>query len=240
MPEGRSGANYHTSYAPNAYSIERACGLPVLIPCGLQDETLRGIYERLDALFIPGGPDVDPKNYNAEPHPALGNVDPIRDATELKVIRWAVDDDLPIFGVCRGHQVMNVALGGTLIQDIPSLVQTDLLHDQEKGLSPARIAHEVTIQPDSRLAEIVGSTRIEVNSLHHQAVERAAPNTHVTAYSPDGVVEALELPDHNFVLSVQWHPEVMYVQNGDAASERLFTAFVNAARESALRKQAVR
>lgn len=227
------GWRYYGAYAPNATAIERAGGLPVLIPCGLQEETLRAIYDRMDAVLIPGGGDIDPRHYGADRHPMTDRIDPDRDQTELTVARWAVEDDLPLFGICRGHQVMNVAMGGTLVQDIPSQVDTSIAHYMPKELPRSAHGHEVRINPDSRLAGIIGSTAVAVNSYHHQSVEQPAPVAAVTAYAPDGIVEAIEHPDRRFVLSVQWHPEDM--AGDEEAMQRLFDAFVDAARERANR-----
>jgi putative glutamine amidotransferase len=228
------GKPYHRSYARNAWAIADAGGLPVYIPTGLDEAVLGELYERLDAVLLPGGPDVDPVIYGAERHPETKEVDDARDSLELTLARWTYADDRPLFGICRGHQVMNVAFGGTLIQDIPSLVPTEFRHDTPDTLPRNTIQHEVKLTPDSRLASILGTTQVAVNSLHHQSVERPAPSVVITGYSPDGVVEALEAPDKRFVLSVQWHPEDLY--NGDEAMKRLFESFVQAARESAARK----
>ncbi len=232
------GRPYHRGYARNAWAIADAGGLPVYIPTGLAEDVLRDLYERVDAVLLPGGPDVDPVYYGEERHPETKIIDDARDSLELTLARWTYADDRPLFGICRGHQVMNVAFGGTLVQDIPSEVKTDLRHDTPDGLPRTTIEHSVELAPDSRLASILGTTKVGVNSLHHQAVERPAPGVLITGYSPDGVVEALEAPDKQFVLSVQWHPEDLYT--GDDSMKRLFESFVEAARESAARKNAVR
>jgi putative glutamine amidotransferase len=224
----KDGWKHHSAYVCNAESVERAGGLPVLIPCGLHPDTLRAIYQHVDAVLIPGGGDIDPQRYGADKHPLTDRIDAERDHTELTVVRWAVEDDLPLFGICRGHQVVNVALGGTLIQDIPSLVTTTINHDTPDEAPRSFRAHEVSIDPSSRLAEIVGVTTLPVNSYHHQSVEQAAPAFCVTAYAPDGVVEAIELPEKRFVLSVQWHPEDLAADT--EVMQRLFDAFVDAAR----------
>lgn len=231
----QNGKLYNRVYAPNAQAIARAGGLPVFIPTGLDEVTLRALYERLDAVLLPGGPDLDPIYYGAERHPRTIEIDDRRDLLELTVTRWAVQDDLPVFGICRGMQVLNVALGGTLVQDIPSEVKSPLSHDIPPDLPRSTRIHEITIDGHSRLARILGTTRIAVNSLHHQSVEQPAPGVQVTAHAPDGVVEALESPDHHFVMSVQWHPEDLY--EGDEAMMRLFTAFVQAARERSANRE---
>lgn len=208
--------------------------MPVYIPTGLEEDLLRELYERLDAVLLPGGPDVDPSYYGAHRHPMTKIIDDARDSLELTLARWTYADDRPLFGICRGHQVMNVAFGGTLIQDIPSQVETELPHETPNGLPRGTIRHSVALAEDSRLASILGTTEVSVNSLHHQSVERPAPNVKITGYSPDGVVESLEVPEKQFVLSVQWHPEDLY--GDDDGMKRLFESFVEAARESAARK----
>lgn len=213
---------------PPAYirAVAQAGGLPVLIPYGLGLETTRAIYERVDAVLIIGGGDIDPDYYGAQRHPAT-QIDPDRDEYDLALARWAYHDDMPLFGICRGHQVVNVALGGTLVQDIPSEIATQLLHDVPGEFPRSGRKHRVKINPISRLAEIIGSTEIDVNSYHHQSVEKPAPSAYVAAYTEDGVVEALELPGKRFALSVQWHPELMV--DDDENARRLFSAFVEAA-----------
>jgi putative glutamine amidotransferase len=223
------GKLYHRGYAPNAEAIAAAGGLPVYVPPGLDNDLLHDLYTRLDGLLLPGGPDVRPDIYGQARHPLTQDVDEPRDALELTLARWAVSDDVPVFGICRGHQVLNVALGGTLVQDIPSQWTTPVPHDIEQGLPRSTRLHDVAIEPDSQLAGILGVTRTPVNSLHHQSVQQAAPGVRVTASAPDGVIEALEYPDKQFVLSVQWHPEDLY--SDDPAMAHLFEAFVAAARE---------
>ena len=219
------GWEYNRAYVAMIQAVAEAGGLPVLVPISIDDEALRGIYERLDAVLLPGGGDMRPNIYGAEAHPLTDNIDDARDHVEVNLTRWAVDDDLPVLGICRGHQVVNVALGGTLIQDVPSEIGSGILHNVTVPRDSR--PHEVNIDPSSRLASILGTTTIAVNSLHHQSVGVAAPDTCVTAYSPDGVVEALEMPQKKFVLSVQWHPEDLY--RDDPAMKRLFKAFVEAA-----------
>ncbi len=228
------GKLYHRAYALNAFAVADAGGLPVYIPPGLEESVLREVYERVDAVLLPGGPDVDPVIYGQERHPETKIIDAPRDALELTLTRWLVEDDRPLFGICRGHQVMNVALGGTLVQDIPSQVETTLTHDLPDEYPRSTRLHTVDIKPESRLASILGTTQVVVNSLHHQSAQAPAPGVDFTAYAPDGIVEALEVPDKQFILSVQWHPEDLYEDDG--MMKRLFTEFVNAARESAARK----
>lgn len=231
-----NGNPYNRMYQRNAAAVASAGGLPVYIPTQMDEPTLRGIYERLDGVLLPGGPDVDPAEYDKPRHFTVtdNRIDAARDALELTLARWQYENDRPTFGICRGHQVLNVALGGTLVQDIPDELHTGLAHDQEDGLPRFRLAHDIAIQPQSRLAQILGTTQIQVNSLHHQSIEHAAPGVSVSAVAPDGVVEAIEVPDRQFMMSVQWHPEDLYA--GSEAMNRLFTSFVNAAAEYAERR----
>jgi putative glutamine amidotransferase len=219
-----TGWHFNRGYLGCIQAVADAGGLPVLIPLSVDAETRRQIYERLDGLLLSGGEDINPAVYGAERHPATGKVDADRDQAELQLARWAVEDDLPTFAICRGHQLLNVALGGTLIQDVPSQVQTTINHD---CLPRHALAHTVEVDPTSRLAAILGTTHLPVNSVHHQSVERHAPPLQVTAYAPDGVLEGTELPDKTFVLSVQWHPEDLFREH--EPMRRLFRAFVQAA-----------
>lgn len=221
------GMSFLRAYDANVIAIENAGGIPVLIPCTLKPETLRQLYEKLDGVLLPGGGDVDPSHYQAEAHPKTGVPDPARDQTEIQIAQWAINDQRPIFGICRGHQVFNVALGGTLIQDIPSQVTTELQHDITDDQPRDLRLHGIKINPSSKLAQILGTTEIEVNSIHHQSVDRTASNVLASAYAPDGVVEASEVADHPFALTVQWHPEDMVTQSD--AMRRLFEEFVKAA-----------
>ena len=227
------GWDYDVSYAQNSIAVAKAGGLPVLIPATVNLETLRAIYERLDGVLLPGGGDIDPTIYHADKHETTAGIDDDRDRTEIALTRWAMEDDMPAFGICRGIQVMNVALGGTLIQDVPSLVETQLVHDIPSSEPRSTILHSVTLNDDSKLAEIIGQSQVNVNSLHHQSVEIPAPAVRVTGYAPDGVIEAIEVPNKQFIMAVQWHPEDMI---DDTRMLNIFTAFVDAARQRMMSK----
>lgn len=218
---------FNRAYDGNVVAIEQAGGLPVLIPSTLQGDTLRTIYERLDGVLLPGGGDVDPQIYHAQQHAKTILIDRQRDESEMQMTRWAVAEKLPVLGICRGHQVFNVALGGTLIQDIPSAISTDLRHDILDHEPRSLRLHHVDITPHSKLAQVLGTTRAVVNSLHHQSIEQIADGVQITAYAPDGIIEAVEVPEHPFALTVQWHPEDMI--EDDETMRRLFRAFVEAA-----------
>jgi len=220
---------YNIAYEPNIIAIERAGGIPIIIPASIHNDTLESIYQRLDGVLLPGGGDVNPSIYGQEPHESLDTVDDARDAIEITLTRKAVDDDLPIFGICRGIQVMNVALGGTLIQDVPSMVENAARHTINRETETrGKVLHSVRIEESTSLAKIIGEPIVGVNSIHHQALGEVAPGAVVTAYSEDGLKEGIEMPDKHFVLAVQWHPEDMI--DDDPRMQALFDKFVDAAR----------
>ncbi len=230
----RSGRRYHRVYAPNALAVERAGGLPVLIPAGLQPAALRALYDRLDGLLLPGGGDINPARYGALAHPLTANIDDARDTLEISMAQWAAADDRPLLGICRGHQLVHVALGGALVQDISAQIATAIQHDNLVS-RPRDLIHTVSVAADSGLAGVLGGTVCSVNSLHHQAVARSAAELRIVAYAPDGVAEASELPGHRFFTAVQWHPEDL---TADPAMQRLFDELVEAARECAAARYA--
>lgn len=190
----------------------------VLLPPG----PLPPLLDRLDGVLIPGGVDVDPRHYGEEPRPGLGDVDQELDAIELPLVRAAAGRGLPVFGICRGQQVVNVALGGTLYQDIVSDGVSSVTHDEPLEKGRDFLAHAIEVEPDSRLRQLLGATRLPVNSFHHQVVRRIAPGLRVTATSDDGLVEGLESADGR-VLTVQCHPEEL---TAHAWARALFSGFV--------------
>lgn len=230
-----TGNVYNAAYAPNIKALERAGGLPILIPSSINDETLLSIYERLDGVLLPGGGDVEPHQYHEEVHPKSNSFDPDRDRVEIKLTRWSVEEDRPLFGICRGHQVIHVAMGGTLYQDIPSQLEDPLDHVQVPAHPRSDRTHPVQIKAESRLARILGTTNVKVNSIHHQSVHNVAPMFQVTAYAGDGVVEASEIPGKRFALTVQWHPEDLAPT--DEAMQAIFNEFVKEAAAFAEAKQ---
>ena len=174
--------------------VAAAGGVPVMIPLLEDESSLRALYDLTDGLLIPGGVDLDPGTYGESPLPACGRLDPARDRVELQFARWAVAEGKPLFGLCRGLQIVNVALGGTLYQDIAVQRGDAIKHDYfpTAGFARDHLAHPVTITSGSRLDALVGATSVGVNSMHHQAVKDLAPGLVTTAVAPDGVVEALE------------------------------------------------
>lgn len=205
--------------------------VPWMIPLFDDDlATLRAIYERLDGLLIPGGVDMDPRQYGDTILPECGNLDPARDRVELQLTKWAIEDGMPVLGLCRGLQIINVARGGTLWQDLASQRPEVAKHDYfpTQGFARTHLAHPAHVEPTSRLAELLESpATIMVNSMHHQAVREVGDGLLVSARAPDGIVEALELPGEPFVVGVQWHPEVFEMT--DPHTRHLFGGFISAA-----------
>ena len=212
-------------------AVTASGGVPWMIPLLSEDaETLREIYRRLDAIVLPGGVDLDPATYGEAAHPRLGRVDAARDAVELQLARWAIEDRKPLLGLCRGIQVINVALGGTLWQDIEAQVPAALKHDYwpSAGFDRDYRAHPVELSAGSRLRDLLRQDRLQVNSMHHQAIRELSSQLVATAVAPDGVVEGIEgrAPDH-FLMGVQWHPEVF--EPTDEPTRRLFRELIAAA-----------
>ncbi len=207
------------------HAVEDAGGVPVLIPLLGDVSALSSLLPRLDGLLLSGGMDIQPHHYGETPHAMLGEVDPKLDELELALARWAEREDVPTLGICRGHQLLNVALGGSLYQDLAAQKPSDVRHpnwDKPRNT----IAHEVRIEQNSRIAEILGTHEISANSLHHQAIKTPGRGVRITGYASDGIVEMLEVPAHQFMLGVQCHPEELY--KDDPRWSRLFEAFVEA------------
>ena len=209
-------------------AVEDAGGLPVVLSPGLSNETLHQIFDRLDGLLLSGGGDIDPALYGERPHPQLWGLDMHRDRAELALASRVVEKQKPVLCICRGIQVLNVALGGTLVQDIPSQMPQALAHSFDETVVPRDyLAHQVKLEPNSRLAAVIGSDAALVNSWHHQSIKRVADTLKVVATAPDGVVEAVEVPGQRFAIGVQWHPEWLYDTHPEM--KRLFTALIEAA-----------
>jgi putative glutamine amidotransferase len=209
-------------------ALVQAGAAPLLIPHLTGKALLRTVYEQLDGLLLPGGGDVDPVRYGEVLHEKCGAISTERDEIELTLARWAADEGKPLLAICRGIQVFNVALGGSLVQDIQAQLPGAEKHDWYPGYPRDHLPHIVSVQPQTRLASLLGPGSLPVNSLHHQAIKEVAPGLLVTARAPDQVIEAVELEDHPFALAVQWHPEEL--ATGDARAQRLFDALVLACR----------
>jgi putative glutamine amidotransferase len=205
-------------------AVMQAGGVPVLIPSLIPEDGWDAVYARLDGILFSGGGDIGLEFSPGEPHPRIDDVDLARDSIELKLIQAASADGKPFLGICRGCQVMNVALGGTLYTHIPDQLPNALDHSYPGNMRTA-LVHAVKIEEGTRIAEIFGEPIIKVNSLHHQGLKDIAPSLRVAGHASDGLVEAIELADHPFGLAVQWHPEWLTDQE---TTRNLFRKFVEA------------
>ena len=188
-------------------AVKAAGGIPVMIPLGLSDDDLRTAVQQMDGILLPGGGDIEPGIYQGQGHPTVGGVDEDRDRVEITVARTAVTQQKPLLAICRGLQVLNVALGGSLWEDVELLMPQAMHHEHVHSHPRNYLAHNVTIEPDSLLAKQLGMTETAVNSLHHQGIRRLAADLRATAVAPDGLIEGVEVISHPFALGVQWHPE---------------------------------
>ncbi len=215
------------------HAVMTAGGVPVLIPLLAEDPaTLRAIYDRIDGLLVPGGVDIDPAYYRTPRHEKLGRLDPARDTSEVVMTRWAVKEGKPMLGLCRGLQILNVAFGGSLWQDLTDERPGSLKHDYfpTAGWARDHKAHHVEVKHDSRLGEALVDVDVPVNSMHHQGIRDLGYGLIPTAWAPDGLIEAAEATD-GFAVGVQWHPEMF--DGGESAVGHLFEAFVDASRGTA-------
>ncbi|MCC6499061.1 MAG: gamma-glutamyl-gamma-aminobutyrate hydrolase family protein [Anaerolineales bacterium] len=208
-----------------ADAVIQAGGVPVLIPSLIADDGWDVLYARLDGILLSGGGDVALDHFAGDAHPRISDVEPQRDSLELKLARAVADDGKPFLGICRGCQVVNVALGGTLYTHLPDQFPNALDHSYPGNMRHV-LVHQVKIEEGTRFADVLGEPIVRVNSHHHQGLKDIAPALRVAGYAPDGVVEAVELPDHPFGLAVQWHPEWLTDQE---PTRNLFRKFVEAA-----------
>ena len=208
-------------------AIQAGGGIPILIPHGLDEADLQAVFARIDGVVLPGGGDIHPSVYGGDvDHPRVMGVSPSRDTLELWLAREAVAQEKPVLAICRGHQVFNVAMGGTIFEDLADQMDGAIKHDYWGDWPRNHLPHEVKIAENSRLAEIIGSPITKVNSLHHQGIRDLGNGLEVTGLSPDGLIEAIEVPGHRFALGVQWHPENLI--HDDPAMLRLFQGLVTA------------
>jgi putative glutamine amidotransferase len=230
----REGSDYVSMSVGAAYvdAVVAAGGLPVLVPAVLSDEHLAHYVEMMDGFVLTGGADISPSRYGQDPHPTVSLLHPRREAFDFLFLERALATGKPVLGICLGMQQMNVLKGGSMIQDIPSQTTTTIDHRPSQPIG--QHAHDIEVIPGTRLHALLGTTALRVNSLHHQAcIVSPESNIVVSALAPDGIVEAIELPDHPFALGVQWHPESL-------ASEEphlnLFRALVEQAAETKRRR----
>ena len=207
-------------------AVLRAGGLPVILPSGLQNDQIAELLTRLDGLLLTGGGDIDPVVFNGKPHATVHSIDPARDTLELELVRQAVQAEVPFLGICRGVQVMNVALGGTLFTDILAQMPGAERHDWAPNFPRDRVSHHLSVDSASRLGQLIGSHDLGVNSLHHQGLDEIPASLKVVARAADGLTEAVELQDHVFGLGVQWHPEWLVES---AENQAIFKGLIEAA-----------
>jgi len=221
------------AYVNGAYvrAIQAAGGIPVLLTPHFTPEVRAALWSRLDGLVLTGGGDIDPARFGEARRPAVDDVSSARDDLEIGLTHRALADDVPLFAICRGIQVLNVALGGTLVQDIPGELPHALAHSQKAPRHEP--THAVKVMGEgTRLGRVLGTLEVNVNSMHHQAIKRLGEGLREVAWAPDGIVEGVEMPgDDRFVLGVQWHPEELV--GHDPAARNLFAAIVDAARRHA-------
>lgn len=199
VPVEGDGSLHYVVSAPYVKAVRKVGAMPVLLPV-VDPGDAAELLDLVDALIITGGADVDPVNYNAPADPRLGATDLARDAADLAITRAAVASNVPTLATCRGIQVLNVALGGTLVQHVDQHMRTDMYN---------QAVHDVAIDPTSRLATILGTSAMGVNSMHHQVIDRLGPGVRAVAHNQDGHIEAIELEHAPAVLGVQWHPELL-------------------------------
>lgn len=228
------GKRPERAYLNSAYlvAVQRAGGVPLPLPPPLDDRAREELPARCDGFLLTGGGDLDPALFDEPPHPSLYEVARARDRLEVALVRHALAAGKPLLAVCRGIQVLNVAFGGTLFQDVASDPGTDIQHEQDRDGRPRdEPSHPVKVAAGSRLARVLGTTDLLVNSMHHQAVKAPGRGLVPVAWAPDGIVEGLEREDADaapLVLGVQWHPEEL--TDKDPAARRLFAALVDASR----------
>ncbi len=218
---GRNTEDEYTLPAVYIEAVRRAGGIPLLIPPG--EPQLDALLAKLDGLIISGGGDIDPAHYGSAGHPQVYMLDAERDASELALVRRVAASDMPALCICRGHQMLNVALGGTLVEHLPDEISGEIEHRDEPDKPTA---HALTILPDTNLARLLGAGSVHGVSWHHQAIRTLAPGLVIAARAADGTIEAVEDPQHPWLIAVQWHPEMSAAQ--DPRQQRLFDEMVAA------------
>lgn len=214
--------------SPRSYTeaLLRAGAQPLLIPLNTPPEAIEPFLDRLDGILLTGGGDIALDRFSGQPHPRVYGIDEERDAFELALVQALTRRRLPFLAICRGCQVVNVAMGGTLYTHISDQLPNALEHACHPAHPTDHLAHRVDLEPAGQLAAILNTQQVRVNSLHHQGIERLADVLEIEGRAPDGLIEAVRLPEHPFALAVQWHPEWMPT---DPAMQSLFTAFSTAA-----------
>ena len=225
LTENSSGVLVYQLGEAYTKAILKAGGIPLMIPLGLDEPELRALLKHLDGVLLSGGGDINPQRFDAVPHPKIFGVSSERDRLEISLTYIALELDKPLLAICRGVQVLNVALGGTLHTHIQDQMEHSLKHDWFPKFPRDKLAHAVSLKCESKLDQIYGADEIQVNSLHHQGISRVGKGLVATAFAPDGLVEGLEVSGASFALGVQWHPECLPEDEG---SQKLFKAFIQA------------
>ena len=217
--------------SPRSYvsALAAVGAIPLILPVGLSKDLFESLLDRLDGIVFSGGGDIATERFNGKPHEKVYDVNRERDQLEIDLVEAVLRRRMPFLGICRGLQVINVALGGTLCTHIADQLPDALEHSSPDSRSPDYLAHTIRLEPEGRLAQIIAEREIQVNSLHHQGAWEIGAGLAVRGRATDGLVEALELPDHPFGIAVQWHPEWLSEQSH---ATKLFAAFVNATIEN--------
>lgn len=210
----------------NVYAISQAGGIPIILPYEMNQTYIEKMVRTIDGLYLTGGNDIDPTFFSEEPHPKLGNIQRIRDEFEITFIQKTIEAKKPVFAVCRGSQILNIALGGCMYQDIYDQRDAELLQHEQKAIK-SHASHYVNIKEGSKLHRLVKNSRIKVNSRHHQANRTLGKSLIISGKASDGIIEAIESSRDVFILGVQWHPENM-VRTGDESSILLYKGFIEA------------
>jgi putative glutamine amidotransferase len=208
--------------------ILKAGGMPVLLPVTVDDMVLDEFAQKVDGFLISGGPDIDANLYGENNLPFNGEISPYRDYLEIFIFKVAIENDKPILGICRGIQIMNVAAGGSLYQDISSQVKNDEVIKHSQQAPRWYPTHDIDIENGSKIWDCFKKCRVCVNSFHHQAVKEVGKGFVVTSKAPDGIIESIEHTSHRFAVGVQWHPELMWEK--DITHLKIFEKFVEASR----------
>ncbi|WP_087974664.1 gamma-glutamyl-gamma-aminobutyrate hydrolase family protein [Oceanobacillus rekensis] len=220
---------YYSVANRNVKAIQKAGGIPIILPYLANDQEINQITERIDGLYATGGYDIDPILFNEEPHSKLGTIIPERDQAELAMMKKMLEKEKPILGVCRGSQILNIAVGGDMYQDIYSQMDKELLQHSQKAPFDY-CSHFVQVEEGTLLYRLTGKSKFRVNSYHHQANRAVPENFQISGKASDGVIEAIESKNHPFVLGLQWHPEGM-VDVKDDPSLNIYRGFIDACKE---------
>ena len=225
ISKNKAGSNLSSIGQAYIHAIQQAGGLPLVIPIGIALSDIEALTSHLDGILFTGGGDIETGYFGGENHPKVSGVIPERDQLEFELLRTALEIDLPLLAICRGIQVLNVGLGGTLYTHIQDQLPDAIKHDWYPDYPRDRIAHTVSVAPSSKLHQILGDSEVPVNSLHHQGIDKIGQGLKPIATAPDGLVEAVEVASARFALGVQWHPECL---PDSLPMQQLFRAFIDA------------